>query len=264
MMVADSENLMAIEGDSSSSIVTPELFVKNTRPYSDHLVKKRWKKKLLVSKQEIGKEINRRCNSAKVNVGNKSIEKLMRQLSLYPLINPVEISFVKKEDDKFRAILNADLMAEDEDVISGSGRQRDTDRLRFMICLCDDDIRSLYLKSQTPKDKDDVDYRNSDEKSDNWIDLMLVMFNKPDDLLTDIVPNLHEKFRQQIVCPKGKYELTRQKCTDLLQDGKGKLRGIIRRYNLSGNGSDMATFDEDTDGEEEVRPELLYCVQVCD
>ena len=40
MMVADSENLMAIEGDSSSSIVTPELFAKNTRPYSNHLVKK--------------------------------------------------------------------------------------------------------------------------------------------------------------------------------------------------------------------------------
>ena len=122
-----------------------------------------------------------------------------------------------------------------------------------MICMCDDDIRALYLRSQTPLDKQGVDYRNSDERAVDWVDLMLEKFNGSDILATDIVPDLHEKFREEISCPKGQYQLTREKCTLMLQEGKGKLRGIIRRYNLSGNGSDMATFDEDTDGEEEVR-----------
>ena len=44
----------------------------------------------------------------------------------------------------------------------------------------------------------------------------------------------------------------------MLQDGKGKLRGTICNYNLSENGSDMATFDNDTDSEEEVRQALSY------
>ena len=50
-------------------------------------------------------------------------------------------------------------------MVAVSGKQQDTDRLRFMICLCDDNIRDLYLKSQALRDKDDVDYRNSKEKA---------------------------------------------------------------------------------------------------
>ena len=116
-----------------------------------------------------------------------------------------------------------------------------------MICICDDGIRKLYLRSQTPLDKQGVDYWNSDKRAVDWVDLMLEKFNGSDTLVTDIVPDLHEKFREEISCPKGLYQLTRKKCTLMLQEGKGKLRKIIRRYNLSGNGSDMATFDEDTD-----------------
>ena len=103
--------------------------------------------------------------SAKVNEKNKTIDKLMQQLALHPIKNEADISFVKSEDAKFRAILNANLNAEGEDSFSGRGRQRDTDRLRFMICMCNDDIRKLYPRSQTPLDKQRVDYRNSDERA---------------------------------------------------------------------------------------------------
>ena len=108
---------------------------------------------------------------------------------------------------KLCVILNADLPSEEEDVVSGSGRQWDTDCLRFMICLCDDEMWDLYLKSQTPKDKDGVDSCYSEEKAEGWIDLMLVVFNESDDPTTYIVPNLHNKLGERIIFPKGSYEL---------------------------------------------------------
>ena len=49
--------------------------------------------------------------------------------------------------------------------------------------------------------------------------------------------------------PKGKYELTAQKCKDLIQDMKNRLREMIDRYNTSGNGSDMLIHDYDSDDE---------------
>ena len=38
----------------------------------------------------------------------------------------------------------------------------------------------------------------------------------------------------------------------MIRDHKTKLREMIHKYHLSGNGSDMAKFDDDTDNEEEV------------
>ena len=40
-------------------------------------------------------------------------------------------------------------------------------------------------------------------------------------------------------------DVTLVKCKDIIQDIKSRMREMIRRYEASGNGSDMATFDED-------------------
>ena len=79
LMVADSKNLMFID-DGSTHVITPESFVRDTSPYPEYLGKKGWRKKLIVTKLEIRKEINCRCPTAKTNVSNKSIDKLMSQL----------------------------------------------------------------------------------------------------------------------------------------------------------------------------------------
>jgi hypothetical protein len=47
-------------------------------------------------------------------------------------------------------------------------------------------------------------------------------------------------------------DVTLVKCKDIIQDIKSRMREMIRRYEASGNGSDMATFDED--GEDYERP----------
>ena len=41
----------------------------------------------------------------------------MKELSLYPITKEADISFIKSEDNKFRAILNASLNAEEEDIM---------------------------------------------------------------------------------------------------------------------------------------------------
>ena len=67
---------------------------------------------------------------------------------------------------------------------------------------------------------------------------------------TEVFKTLHENFKEPIDCPKH-HDLTSDKCKELIQEQKTKLRGIIGRYNRSGNGSDMAQFDEDTDNEDD-------------
>ena len=69
---------------------------------------------------------------------------------------------------------------------------------------------------------------------------------------TSIIAHLHPKFREHIHCPKGAYTLDRKKAHKMVMDRKGHLRDIVRRYNMSGNGSDMALFDEDTDAEDDI------------
>ena len=82
---------------------------------------------------------------------------------------------------------------------------------------------------------------------------MLQVFNDPELVVeTPSVYRLHSKFREHIQCPKFGYKVTREKCKTMIGDQKTKLRLMIRNYHLSGNSSDMANFDEDTDDKEEV------------
>jgi hypothetical protein len=64
--------------------------------------------------------------------------------------------------------------------------------------------------------------------------------------------NLHDNFALLIECARGDYLLTVEKVKRLMQDMKPKLREIIRRYNASGNGSDMHRTDDDSNDERDV------------
>ena len=72
LMLADFENLMWTDGNSTT-IIAPEMFIKRTSPYSEYSGKKGWRKKLIVSKQEIAKEMTRRSPHAKVNKKTKPL-----------------------------------------------------------------------------------------------------------------------------------------------------------------------------------------------
>ena len=100
------------------------------------------------------------------------------------------------------------------------------------------------------KDRPDLDYANSEKRDPEWTDLIVEMFNDADvELRTRVVKDLHENFAESIDCPKGSYILSIDKAKDLLQDMKSRLRDIVRRYNASGNGSDMRICEYDSDDE---------------
>ena len=59
--------------------------------------------------------------------------------------------------------------------------------------------------------KTTLDYRNSDERDPDLIDLVLQVYNDPDVAIeTPSVSSLHSKFRERINCPKGGYEVTHE------------------------------------------------------
>ncbi len=59
----------------------------------------------------------------------------MKILAACPLVNKVDIKFLKKEDEKFHTILEQQLVNEGNDPETGLARQRDTNCLRFIILL---------------------------------------------------------------------------------------------------------------------------------
>lgn len=251
LMLADLENFMVI--NVSDDIVTPEKYVKSTHPYDKFLSKKGYKTKFILSKRDIADEIIRRVPTKKPNPNNKTVEKLMRMLAETPLTDEDDISFIKQEAKRYRLIINNALGIQEEDVETGCARQTDIDRLRFIILLGEDNIMESYLRSQDDTDRIATDYRNSVERESDWMDLIVEAFNDPDvEATTTIIANLHPKFREHIDCPKGAYTLDRKKAAKMMMDRRGHLRDIVRRYNKSGNGSDMALFDEDSEGEDEI------------
>ena len=67
------------------------------------------------------------------------------------------------------------------------------------------------------------------------------------------LPNLHDKFRNPITLKKRAFDLTPNHCKRITTDHKKKVMETVRKYNLSGNGSDMAVHhDVDAEGESNV------------
>ena len=251
MLMCDFDNVMLMEDDKHT---TPEEYANKTFPYSEFIKTTGWKSKLILSKKIIAKEICRRKPTAKTNCSNITVPKMMVKLAQCPIINDDDIQFVRQENARFSMILENQIVGEEQDPETGAGRQKDTDRMRFIVLLTtNEDILEAYLQSTDSMAKETLDYRNSDERELDWIDLMLEVYNDPEVVVeTPSVYRLHSKFRERIKCSKGGYEITREKCKAMIRDHKAKLREMIRKYHLSGNGSDMANFEDDTDNEEEV------------
>ena len=135
-----------------------------------------------------------------------------------------------------------------------SGKKRHLmleDRLWFIIILAtDDDVRAMmYLSHTDGLDKMGVDYQNSEKRQPSWMELLSERFNDDSvEVLTKKLPNLHDKFNDHIVCDRKYDELTPDKCKEVMASMKKKVVEIIRKYNLSGNGSDMAKHDFDEEG----------------
>ena len=230
--------------------------VTNTYPYEEYINnptkgRKINKSSFVLPKELVAKEIKRRNPNARPNPKNASLDKLESDLAKLPL-NEEDVVFLKEQEARYRQVLTAQLQAEQTE--SGvAGRITGLDRLRYILCLVSDEIRPAYLRSQRCKDGKDIDYSNSEKRDAEWYELIVEMFNDPDVVLhTSIVKDLHQDYSQVIECPKGSYKLTVEKAKEVLQDMKTRLRDIIKRYNSSGNGSDMVIYEEDSDADDRI------------
>ena len=185
------------------------------------------KSKFIVTLKIISGEIVRCSPKVKVNVKSTSIGKLWEMLAQHPLTDQREV---------------------ESGEVAGVAQITDTDRLRFIVCLVSPTILASYMKSQNVKDREALDYANSDKRELDWKELIVEVFNDEEhDVQTQSLPHLHDDFVNPIVCKKLAYDLTVDKAKEMIMFMKPKLREIIRRYNASGNGSDMRIEEHDNE-----------------
>lgn len=209
-------------------------------------------KKLVLTKNDVFVELKRRVpniqgsRKTKVNLKNTTNYGIMQKLLEYPITDPGDIAFIKNE------FLNWELTFEGMTVSKSSdGRLSFDDKLRFIHIIANDEVvRAEYLRCTDGKNRTGVDYQNSDKAPKDWKELLCDRFNDEDEVyLTKPLPDLHDKFRNSITLNKGSIELTPDKVKTTMTDYKKKVMETIRKYNLSGNGADMAVFEDDQPGE---------------
>ena len=238
--------------DFMTTVVGDETTFTPPHPYSNFIAGKCpgfGKTKFTVTKKILAAEILRRSPNEKVKNKNTGLSTLWQMLAKYPITDQRDKDFIINEEKKLRTILLAKI-AEDGGVV-GPGRVTEIDKLRFIIILISPTVKAAYLRSQIVKDRHELDCSNSDKREVHWTEIMVEMFNDEDmDVATQSYKHLHDDFHSPIECMKGSYTLTIDKAKELIMSMKHKLREIIRRYNASGNGSDMRIDNVDIDGDE--------------
>ena len=221
--------------------------VTSTEPYSKLYGQKFGGYKSLFKpyKALLDMEIKRRSPSFPTNMKNKTVTQLQEELKKMPL-NSVDKEFVCQKEQEYRDTLLRVIAAQEE-------RKREAnsykdDRLRFILCSEDEQIREKYLLTQDALTLPELDGRNSDQRDSSFYDLIVAKFNDEDFIgKTEGLPNLHDDFVEPVSVFKGEYTLTQKKAKNLIAQMKPKILDICQRYEASGNGSNMMDSDNEDD-----------------
>ena len=240
------------QAPSSPTILDPKTFVEENEPWKTLSLRKGYKSKLVATKDMMRGEYVCRIPQGKASAKNTTVTKYMELLCKHPLDDPGDLIFIEEELQTFLQSISNQFTAEAENPVDGNLRLTKIDRLRFLVLFVGNEtVMATYLRSTDGKDRIGVEYTGTDEAPPDWRELMVELFNDPMvEAKTIPHPTLHEDYHEEINCPKGEYTLTLDRCDKLLTDQKGKLRDIIHRYNMSGNGSDMAVYEGDSDEED--------------
>ena len=263
LMQADKENAKLMEeynkkdaagGVPPPTIFTPESYVKFAEPLATFAQKGKGIRSVVASKAQMGQELTRRLPGYKSNWKNKSVLDIMKILLENPLVDEGDTQYIESEYDRMMMIIqnqiDADSLENDSDRI---GHVDTLVRLKFIVILCTNEtVLTAYRRHTNAKTVTEIDYKNSEKAPPSWKDLMCEAFNNPEEMImTALKPTLHDDFKVQIQCDTTNFKLTPDRCDDIMTAMKKKIRTIVNKYNLSGNGSDMARFDDDTDNEDD-------------
>ena len=104
------------------------------------------------------------------------------------------------------------------------------DRLRFIECLCSDEIKEVYMSFNETLDRLQMETRNHSGGLPAFHEKMVTLFNNVNyKLHSTAYPGLHSDFHNQILLEKGEYNITVDKCKYLLGEAKPLLVEMIER-----------------------------------
>jgi hypothetical protein len=111
--------------------------------------------------------------------------------------------------------------------------------------MLSDDIIPYYRKSQDTMTRRSLDYRNSSEREPTFYEKCSEKFNDITFIpFSTAYPNLHPDFSNVIELKKGRFEMTPEKCKEMINKSKPFLKSMIVNYELSGEGS-MSRIDSE-------------------
>ena len=246
-------NSEAADGVALPSLVTPDKFAESHEVFEQMLQKKGMKSKLVASRKDMCTELLRRKPDAfsarltEKSEKNTTIEMFMRELTKYPITDLDDISFIQTQFLLLETNFASTAKAAAE---NATKRMTFQDKLRYiLIFVHEEEVLTAYLGHTDGLNREQLDSQGSDKADKGWIELHCECFNDPEKVYTTKAnPNLHDRFKEEIFCEKGAYELTPDKSKTIMQTNKSHLRTMIKNYNASGNGSDMAKHDCDEDG----------------
>lgn len=187
---------------------------------------------------------------ARVNKKNKSVQQLMNMLP--PLDDPQDIAYITTAEAQIRKTLFDSAAEEDsEAAANATARMTMEDHLRYILVMTSDEVLPLYLNSQNPATREQIDAGVTPK--DLFHIKQVEKFNDASFLLST-VPNrtLHSDFHQPIVCNKGDFELTVEKSKDVVNTIRRTVTSMASKYELSGNGANQRDVSNDQDDGEDL------------
>ncbi len=133
-------------------------------------------------------EIKQWAPKSLMNFKNKMIPQLQEVLRRFPL-DSSDNEFVCRKEKEYRETLQRDIAAQEE-------RKREAnvtrdDKLQFVLCFEDDNIRQMYLLSQDVFTRAEIDGRNSEKKEPDFYVQIVEMFNNNKLVMTmEALPDL--------------------------------------------------------------------------
>ncbi|EJK72198.1 hypothetical protein THAOC_06291 [Thalassiosira oceanica] len=158
----------------AESIRTDGVELKSIEPYSLLVAKKKtgWgERKFSANKDMYAMDIKRRDPTAKINKKSKSIKALREMPRALPL-SAADRQFVIKEEAQARECVKEMLGPDDEN--GGSGIITETDKLRYIVLFCSDEVIAAYLRAQRVLEggpNGELSLRNHAERQPEWYNM---------------------------------------------------------------------------------------------
>ena len=192
---------------------------------------------------------------------NWSLTKCVEWLQEHPVVDQQDISFLKNEVQRVKAIiLNAQREHAEEEARQTGGQWRGSiPYMRLIMCLTEDDIKAAFLRRADTRTRHQLDARNSDVRPPTAFELIADRWNDEHFNPIAAVSECHEDFSVPTNCGHSQVvtlmRATPQKVEDTLASIRSSLLRIIQNWERSGQGEGGRHAGTDDDEEQDGREE---------